>query len=89
MVFEKNPNYWGGAPALDGFIIRPLPEAVARLTALETGEVDWVNSVHPDSIEKVKANPNLTIELAQLPNTWGYIPNHRPIRPTISRSARR
>jgi peptide/nickel transport system substrate-binding protein len=77
MVFEKNPNYWGGAPPLDGFIIRPLPEAVARLTALETGEVDWTNNVHPDSIEKVKANPNLTIELAQLPNTWGYIPNHR------------
>src|SRR3954466_5879518 len=29
MVFEKNPDYWGGAPPLDGFIIRPLPEAVA------------------------------------------------------------
>jgi peptide/nickel transport system substrate-binding protein len=77
MVFEKNPTYWGGAPALDGFIIRPLPEAVARLTALETGEVDWTNNVHPDSIEKVRANPNLVIDLAQLPNTWGYIPNHR------------
>ena len=77
MVFEKNPNYWGGAPSLDGFIIRPLPEAVARLTALQTGEVDWVNSVHPDSIDKVKADPNLVIDLAQLPNTWGYIPNHK------------
>jgi peptide/nickel transport system substrate-binding protein len=77
LVFERNPDYWGGAPPLDGFIIRPLPEAVARLTALETGEVDWVNSVHPDSIDRVRANPNLTIDLAQLPNTWGYIPNHR------------
>jgi peptide/nickel transport system substrate-binding protein len=77
LVFEKNPDYWGGASALDGFIIRPLPEAVARLTALETGEVDWVNNVHPDSIEKVRGNSNLVIELAQLPNTWGYIPNHR------------
>jgi len=77
MVFERNPDYWGGPPPLDGFIIRPLPEAVARLTALETGEVDWVNSVHPDSIERVRGNPNLTIDLAQLPNTWGYIPNHR------------
>ncbi len=77
LVFERNPDYWGGASALERFIIRPLPEAVARLTALETGEVDWVNNVHPDSIEKVRANPNLTIDLAQLPNTWGYIPNHR------------
>ncbi|MFN8636819.1 MAG: ABC transporter substrate-binding protein [Chloroflexota bacterium] len=75
--FEKNPDYWGGAPLLDGFIIRPLPEAVARLTALETGEVDWVNNVHPDSIQRVRNNANLVIELAQLPNTWGYIPNHR------------
>ena len=77
VVFERNGDYWGGAPLLDRFIIRPLPEAVARLTALETGEVDWTNNVHPDSIEKVRGNPNLVIELAQLPNTWGYIPNHR------------
>jgi len=77
LVFERNADYWGGAPPLERVIIRPLPEAVARLTALETGEVDWVNNVHPDSIAKVQANPNLVIELAQLPNTWGYIPNHR------------
>ena len=36
-----------------------------------------MNNVHPDSIEKVRGNANLVIELAQLPNTWGYIPNHR------------
>src|SRR3954452_9648663 len=33
--------------------------------------------MHLENIKKVKANPNLVIDLAQLPNTWGYIPNHR------------
>ena len=77
LVFEQQSGVLGRRASPGRFIIRPLPEAVARLTALETGEVDWVNNVHPDSIEKVRANPNLVIELAQLPNTWGYIPNHR------------
>jgi peptide/nickel transport system substrate-binding protein len=77
VVFERNGEYWGGAPPIERFIVRPLPEAVARVTALETGEVDWINAVHPDSIARIQANPNIEVGLAQLPNTWGYIPNHR------------
>lgn len=77
VTFERNPDYWAGAPALDGFVVRPLPEALTRVTALKTGEVDWMNAVHPDSIDGVKSDPNLVLELAQLPNTWGYIPNHK------------
>lgn len=85
--FERNPDYWAGAPALDGFVVRPLPEAVTRVTALKTGEVDWINAVHPDSIDGVRSDPNLTLELAQLPNTWGYIPNHK-YPPTTNRQLR-
>jgi peptide/nickel transport system substrate-binding protein len=77
VTFERNPDYWAGPPALDGFIVRPLPEAVTRVTALQTGEVDWINAVNPDSIDSVKSNANLVLEFAQLPNTWGYIPNHK------------
>ena len=77
VTFERNPDYWAGAPALDGFVVRPLPEAVTRVTALRTGEVDWINAVDPDSMAGVKADPNLVLALAQLPNTWGYIPNHK------------
>ncbi len=85
--FERNGDYWGGAPAIDGFVVRPLPEAVARVTALETGEVDWINAVHPDSVARLKANQKLEVELAQLPNTWGYIPNHKAA-PTNDRRVR-
>lgn len=75
--FARNPDYWAGAPKIDGFTVRPLPEAVTRVTALLTGEVDWINAVAPDSMAKVQGNQNLVLQLAQLPNTWGYIPNHK------------
>ncbi|HKI21423.1 MAG TPA: ABC transporter substrate-binding protein [Isosphaeraceae bacterium] len=88
VTFERNPDYWAGAPALDGFIVRPLPEAVTRVTALQTGEVDWINAVNPDSIDSVKADPNLVFAFAQLPNTWGYIPNHK-YPPTTKLALRR
>jgi len=87
VTFERNPDYWAGAPAIDGFVVRPLPEAVTRVTALQTGEVDWINAVNPDSMASVKANPNLVLDLAQLPNTWGYIPNHK-YPPTTKRQLR-
>jgi len=91
VTFERNPDYWAGAPVLDSFIVHPLPEAVTRVTALQTGEVDWINAVNPDSMAAVKSNANLVLDLAQLPNTWGYIPNHkyppttkRPLRQAMS-----
>ena len=71
-VLEKNPEYWQGAPYLDRIIVRPISEPVARVTALQTGEVDWINVVHPDYVDVLKANPKFTVVMEPYPHIWGF-----------------
>ncbi|MCW2668284.1 MAG: ABC-type transporter, periplasmic subunit [Frankiales bacterium] len=62
--FVKNEKYWNGAPTLDKLVLRPIPEATARVSALRSGEVNWIEFPSPDdaaSLGKegyiVKTNP--------------------------------
>lgn len=61
VTIEANPGYWGGAPGLQSIVFRIIPENVARVTAIDTGEIDFTYSVPPDQVDKLKQNQNLTI----------------------------
>ena len=67
MVLKKNPNYWGKdargmkLPYLDGITYSYLPDATARVTALKTGTVDWIEYVPATDITPLKANPQVTV----------------------------
>ncbi|WP_425144874.1 ABC transporter substrate-binding protein [Deinococcus sp.] len=68
MVLKKNPDYWGrdvkGAklPYLDGVTFSYLPDATARVTALRTGTVDWIEYVPSTDIKSLQSNPQVTVE---------------------------
>jgi peptide/nickel transport system substrate-binding protein len=51
LTLVPNPHYWGGAPKLDKLILRPIPDATARVTALRNGEVNWIEFPAPDDIQ--------------------------------------
>jgi len=55
-VFEANPDYWGGAPKLKQLVLKPMPEVSARLAALRSGEVNWVEAPNPDDIKSLEAD---------------------------------
>ncbi|MBD5655613.1 MAG: hypothetical protein IAI50_10620 [Candidatus Eremiobacteraeota bacterium] len=42
---DANPTYWHGRPAIDHVVMRPIPEAAARVAALRTGESDLITNV--------------------------------------------
>ena len=42
IIFERNPHYWGKAPAWDKVIYRPISNPAARVAALLAGDVDLV-----------------------------------------------
>jgi len=64
-----NPDYWGGAPAVDGISIRVLPEESSMLAALQAGEVHLGVMSNPAVIEQ--ATDPLTVEQAP---ALGYFP---------------
>ncbi len=62
ITFEKNPNYWNPkSQHLDKIVIRFLPDATARFTAVKTGDIDifyeplgkQVNEARNDKTSKV------------------------------------
>jgi peptide/nickel transport system substrate-binding protein len=59
---EANPDYWGGPPGLKSLVLRFIPEVAARVTALETGEIDFAHQLPPDQLPALRRNADLTVE---------------------------
>ncbi len=62
IIFERNPHYWGPAPAWDKVIYRPISNPAARVAALLAGDVDLVEDPPTDDLERLKKEPKLTVE---------------------------
>jgi peptide/nickel transport system substrate-binding protein len=59
---EANDQYWGGPPASKALVFRYIPEVAARMTALETGEVDFTWNIPGDQVDALKKNADLKFE---------------------------
>ncbi len=51
---KRFDGYWGDKPYLDKVIFRPIPDDNARVTALETGEIDIISWPSRDSVAKLR-----------------------------------
>jgi peptide/nickel transport system substrate-binding protein len=56
LVMEVNRDYWGERPKIDKVIVRGIPEAGTRVSALLAGDVDIINAVPPEDIDRINAS---------------------------------
>ena len=61
ITLEANDNYWREKPKLDRVIFRVIPDASARLMALEVGEVHGIEYPDPAHFDKIRANADLKL----------------------------
>jgi peptide/nickel transport system substrate-binding protein len=61
VTMEANDSYWAGPPPMKTIVVKVIPEGVARMAALETGEVDFAINVPLDVIDRLQGNPNLQL----------------------------
>jgi len=54
VAFERNPDYWGEAPALETLTIRAAKEASTRVSQLLAGETDLIVNVPPQEIGRIR-----------------------------------
>jgi peptide/nickel transport system substrate-binding protein len=74
---EKNPDYFEkGLPKLDGVTMRIIPEAAARLAALESGEIDILWNLPYEAVEKFKSHPNIRADSVATATWDGVILNN-------------
>jgi peptide/nickel transport system substrate-binding protein len=50
LVLKANPTYWGGQPKVSQVILRPIPDATARVAALRSGQANWIEVPPPDDV---------------------------------------
>lgn len=68
-----NPAYWDKdrIPKLDKLVLVPLPEANARVAALRSGQVDWIEAPAPDAVASLKG-AGFTIVTNSYPHNWTW-----------------
>ena len=61
VVLEANADHWGEGPFLDGIDFRVIPDESVKVTNLETGEVDWIDSVPPQQLDQLAADDQIVL----------------------------
>ena len=62
-VLVRNPHWTGPQPWADSLKYVTIPEDQARVAALERGEVDIAVKLPTHDIQRIKANPNIEVQL--------------------------
>jgi len=65
------PDYWDQArvPKLERLVLVPLPEASARVAALRSGQVDWIEAPPPDAVQSLRG-AGMQIVTNAYPHSW-------------------
>ncbi len=67
ITLEAFDDYFGGRPPVDRLVCKVIPEASARIAALEAGEVDLIGAVTTGQMERLQSLDN--IEVVSRPST--------------------
>ncbi len=57
----RNDDYWGGKPAWDKLLFKPIKAGPARVAALLAGDVDFIEDVPTADIEKLKGDSKVSL----------------------------
>ena len=61
LVFDANPDYWGGKPKWDRVVFKPIKSDPTRVAALKSGDVDIIDLVPTTDISGLKKDPKVVI----------------------------
>ena len=59
--YVRNPNYWQGAPLLDGLTIRIHPDNPVRLIEIESGNVHYIDGILPEDAVRLQDETDLVV----------------------------
>jgi peptide/nickel transport system substrate-binding protein len=80
VVFTRNPGYYRGAPRLDSFVYKVVPDTVAVANQLKTGEID-AGQISPSQVASLQTEPGLTLTSFVVPQFEFYMYQLDPTKP--------
>src|SRR5215831_10011439 len=77
LELERNPDYFEpGLPKLDGVTLRVIPEAAARVAAIESGAIDVLWNLPYETVDKFKSHPSVRADGTSTATWDGIILNN-------------
>ncbi|SDJ13021.1 ABC transporter substrate-binding protein [Natribacillus halophilus] len=70
LEMTRNENYWGDEPALEHITFLTVPDESTALSMLETGEVDLVEDIDSEQMDRVEGMQDVSI--TDIEGTAGY-----------------
>ncbi len=61
VTLVRNPDYWQGAPHLDGWIYKIVPNATVGVQQLKIGEADIYDAIEPKYLVEMELQEHLTL----------------------------
>ncbi|MGD0061248.1 MAG: ABC transporter substrate-binding protein [Verrucomicrobiia bacterium] len=61
ITLDANPDYWDGKPQIDRLIFKVVPDSSTRLIQLQTGQIQAMDGIDPNSLPIINADKNLTL----------------------------
>ena len=61
ITLVRNPDYWQGAPHLDGWIYKIVPNATVGVQQLKIGEADIYDAIEPKYLVEMELQEHLTL----------------------------
>jgi len=75
VVMERNPTYWGEAPAYERVVMRFISNDAARGAALLSGDVDLIDAPNENDLPRMKADPRFRVAQVQGNRDIFYLPD--------------
>ena len=75
VVVLRNEDYWGGAPALEAVVFRPITDANTRVAEMLSGGIDLMVEVPPDSVATFAGDGSYQVHEQAGPHVWFLIFN--------------
>ncbi len=83
VVLARNDTYYRGAPFLDQFILKVVPDSVALVNQLKTGEVDIGGGIEYSLVDTARAASNLNVLVFEGPSFDYYGYQQDPAKPAF------
>jgi ABC-type transport system substrate-binding protein len=70
---RRNAGYWdpGRVPKSEHMILRCIPDSTTRLSALLSGQVDWIEAPPPDAVSQIRS-AGMQVVTNVYPHIWPY-----------------
>lgn len=61
IVLDANPDYWEGKPKVERLIFKVVPDSSTRLIQLQTGQIQAMDGIDPNSLPIIQKDNSLTL----------------------------